>query len=106
MTHSAAIDGRVAAVNNKLGFNGSFSFYSQLNDKKYVCEAPDAFTPVGDKAFTIFRYPQTSISAATAYNGDDYKVVVFGFPLEVLKDQQQINDLVGQVAAFFNAENK
>lgn len=103
MTHSAAIDGRVAAVNNKLGFNGNFSFYSELNDKKYVCEAPDAFTPVGEKAFTIFRYPQTSISAATAYNGDDYKVAVFGFPLEVLKDQQQINDLIGQVIAFFNA---
>ena len=104
MTHSASKDGRVAAVNNNFGFNGEFSFYSELNDKKYVCEAPDAFTPVGDKAFTIFRYPQTSISAATAYDGDDYKVVAFGFPIEVLKDQQQINELIGQVIAFLTRQ--
>ena len=104
MTHSASKDGRVSAVNNKFGFNGSFNFYNELNDKKYLCESPDAFTPVGDNAFTIFRYPQTSISAATAYNGSDYKVVAFGFPLETLKEQSQINDLVGQVLSFFKGE--
>ena len=103
MTHSASKDGRVGAVNNKFGFNGTFNFYSELNSDKYVCEAPDAFTPVGENAYTIFRYPQTSISAAVAYDGADYKVVSFGFPLEVLKSQGEINELIGQVVNFFKA---
>lgn len=103
MTHSASRDGKIAAVNNKLGFNGEFSFYNELNDKKYVCEAPDAFTPVGENCFVIFRYPQTSIAAAIAYDGDDYKVAAFGFPLEVLKSQDQIDNLIGQVVNFFTA---
>ena len=101
MTHSAAKDGKVSAVNNKFGFKGNFEYYSTLNDKKYVCEAPDAFTPAVAQAYTIFRYPQTSIAAAVAYPGEDYKLVAFGFPLEVLKDQKQIDVLVGQVVNFF-----
>lgn len=102
MTHSASKDGKVAAVNNKLGFSGNYEFYSELNDKKYVCEAPDAFTPACEGAYTIFRYPQSSISAAVAYDGRDYKVVTFGFPIETLKSQEQIDSLIGEVVEFFN----
>ena len=100
MTHSAAKDGRVSAVMNDFGFNGNFEFYSTLNDKKYLCEAPDAFVPAGDDSYTIFRYPQTSISAAVAYPGKDYKAVIFGFPIETLKEQSQIDTLIAQVLNF------
>lgn len=102
MTHSAAKDGKVAAVMNSYGFNGNFEFYSELNDKKYVCEAPDAFVPADKDSYTIFRYPQTSISAAVAYPGKDYKTTVFGFPIETLKSQDQIDKLIGQTISFFN----
>lgn len=102
MTHSASKDGKVAAVNNKLGFKGNYEYYSELNDKKYVCEAPDAFTPACENAYTIFRYPQSSISAGVAYDGSDYKVVTLGFPIETLKSQCQINGLIGEVVDFFN----
>ncbi len=101
MTHSASKDGKVAAVNNCLGFKGSYEFYSELNDKKYVCEAPDAFTPACENAYTIFRYPQSSISAGVAYDGKDYKVVTLGFPIETLKSQCQIDNLIGEVVDFF-----
>ena len=102
MTHSAATDGRVSAVMNDYGFSGNYEFYSELNDKKYVCEAPDAFTPAGKDSYTIFRYPQTSISAAVAYPGKTYKSVAFGFPIETLKSQDQIDKLIGQTLNFFN----
>lgn len=105
MTHSASTDGKVAAVATpslkKYGFDGEYEFWSELNEKKYVCEAPDAFTPAVKEAFTIFRYPQTNISAAVAYPGKDYKVVSFGFPIETLKTQEQINKLIGQTVDFF-----
>ncbi len=102
MTNFATKDGRVAAVNNQYGFNGEFSFYATLNDKKYLCESPDAFVPIGENAFTIMRYPQTSISAAVAYAGNDYKIVSFGFPIETLKEQNQIDRLIEQVIYFFD----
>lgn len=102
MTHSASTDGKVASVRNDFGFDGTFEFWSELNDKKYVCEAPDAFTPAGKDSYTIFRYPQTSISAAVAYPGKNYKTVVFGFPIETLKTQDQIDKLIGQTINFFN----
>lgn len=101
MTHSASTDGHVSAVDNPFGFSGDYNFYSQLNEKKYCCEAPDAFTPAEKNAYTIFRYPQTSISAAVAYKGDDYRIASFGFPLETLTSQTQINKLIGQVVDFF-----
>ena len=101
MTHSASTDGKVASVRNDFGFSGNFEFWSELNDKKYVCEAPDAFTPAGKDSYTIFRYPQTSISAAVAYPGKNYKTVVFGFPIETLKTQDQIDKLIGQTINFF-----
>ncbi len=101
MTHSASTDGKVASVRNDFGFDGTFEFWSELNDKKYVCEAPDAFTPAGKDSYTIFRYPQTSISAAVAYPGKNYKTVVFGFPIETLKTQDQIDKLIGQTINFF-----
>ncbi len=103
MTHSASIDGKVSAVKNNFGFTGNFEYYSQLNSKKYVCEAPDAFNPAGKDSYTVFRYPQTSISAAVAYPGTDYKTIVFGFPIEVLKTQDQIDNLIGQTISFFKA---
>ena len=102
MTHSAATDGNVSAVNNPFGFSGDYNFYSQLNEKKYCCEAPDAFTPAEKNAYTIFRYPQTNISAAVAYKGNDYRIASFGFPLETLTSQEQINKLIGQVVDFFD----
>jgi hypothetical protein len=101
MTHSAATDGNISAVDNPFGFSGDYNFYSQLNEKKYCCESPDAFTPSDKNAYTIFRYPQTSISAAVAYKGNDYRIASFGFPLETLTSQAQINKLIGQVIDFF-----
>lgn len=101
MTHSASKDGRVSAVYNPFGFKGEYEFYTEPNSQKYSCEAPDAFIPASDKAYTIFRYPQTSISAAVAYKGEDYRIISFGFPLEVLKSQEQIDSLIGEVINFF-----
>lgn len=102
MTHSASTDGKASAVMNDFGFDGTYEFWSELNSQKYVCEAPDAFTPAGKDSYTVMRYPQTSISAAVAYPGKDYKTVVFGFPIETIKTQDQIDKLIGQTIHFFN----
>ena len=99
MTHSASVDGKVGSVSNPYGFKGKFNFYNQPNSKSYVVEAPDALNPVGDNAYTIFRYSNT-ISAGVAYKGN-YKSVVLGFPIETLTSQEQIDTLIGEVVEFF-----
>ena len=64
-------------------------------------ETAEAPAPESKDSYTIFRYPQTSISAAVAYPGKNYKTVVFGFPIETLKTQDQIDKLIGQTINFF-----
>lgn len=100
MTHSASVDGKVKSVSNPYGFQGRYSFYCQPNENSYVVEAPDALNPVGENAYTIFRY-SNSISAGVAYKGDDYRSIVLGFPIETLTSQEQIDDIVAQSLRFF-----
>lgn len=100
MTHYASKDGEVKSVANPYGFSGRFNFYNTPNEKSYVVEAPDAMTPEGPDAYTIFRY-SNNISAGVAYSGN-YKSVVLGFPIETLTSQEQINEVIAQIIAFFD----
>jgi len=102
MTNAAAVKGEVKGVQNPLGFTpkSRYIFNQQMNEKVYAVESPDGLTPVGDGAFTIFRYAENNISAGVAYQGD-YKTVILGFPVETLETQEQVNCLVGEIARFF-----
>ncbi|MBR1538712.1 MAG: hypothetical protein IJ636_04315, partial [Bacteroidales bacterium] len=92
----------VKGVQNPLGlpWKSRFIFNTELNDIVYAVESPDGLTPVGDGAYTIFRYAENNISAGVAYQGD-YKTVALGFPVETLETQQQIDCLIGEIARFF-----
>ena len=102
MTNNAAVTGEVKGVQNPLGlpYRSRFIFNTQLNDQVYCVESPDGLNPVGDGAYTVFRYAENNISAGVAYQGD-YKTVVLGFPVEALETQEQIDCLIGEVARFF-----
>ncbi|MEF9932367.1 MAG: xanthan lyase, partial [Bacteroidales bacterium] len=100
MTHYASKDGGVKSVANPYGFTGRYKFYTELNSKMYAVEAADALVPSSKDAFTIFRYTGNNISAGVAYNGD-YKTVSLGFPIETLKTQEQINEIIAQIITFF-----
>lgn len=80
-----------------------FSFRTELNPDIYPVEAPDAFEPAAEGAFTIFRYRDNRLSAGVAYQGE-YKAVILGFPLETLRDQEQQIRLVKQCLEFFNTD--
>jgi len=103
MTNNAAVTGEVKGIQNPLGISGRsrYIYNTELNDKVYAVESPDGLMPVGDGAWSIFRYAENNISAGVAYQGD-YKVVSLGFPVETLETQQQIDCLIGEVARFFN----
>lgn len=111
MTHYASSDGKVKPVQNPLGIgyvptqNGYFSFNTKPNTQSYCVESPDGLTPVGENAWTIFRYSENNISAGVAYKGKDYRCVTLGFPIETLSDSQQIDTLMSDLLQFFTKEN-
>lgn len=102
MTNYASSTGEVKGAPNPYGFqmNEHFEFFTEPNATCYCVESPDGVMPVGDGAWTIYRYADNNISAAVAYEGPDYRTVVFGFPLETLKTQEQLNDLMEKIMQF------
>ncbi len=102
MTNSAAVTGEVKGVQNPLGISGKgrYIYLTALNDRCYAVEAPDGLNPVGDGAYTVFRYAENNISAGVAFEGG-YKTVILGFPVETLETQEQIDCLIGEIACFF-----
>ena len=102
MTNNSAVTGEVKGIQNPLGlpYKSRFVFNTKLDAPVYAVESPDAINPAGEGAYTIFRYPENNISAGVAYQGA-YKTVVLGFPVETLDTQEQIDCLIGEIAAFF-----
>ena len=82
---------------------GRMAFHNERNSLIYNVETPDGIVPASDSAKTFLRYADTNISAATCFNGKGYRTACLGFPIEVLKDQNDINTLVAQILAYFEA---
>lgn len=101
MTNHASRGGAVKAEQTPAGFTGSYEFNTEFNDRQYCVEAPDGINPVGKHAVTVMRYDENEISAGVAYDGHDYRCVSFGFPIESLTSQEQIDKLLGQTMDFF-----
>ena len=102
MTNNAAVTGVVKGVQNPLGLSGKsrYIFNTERNDEVYAVESPDGLNPVGEGAYTLFRYAENNISAGVGYRGA-YKTVILGFPVETLETPEQIDCLIGEVAGFF-----
>ena len=102
MTHYASATGVVKSVQNPFGIsNDNYSFYNYQNSISYSVDNPDAFVPVGPNAYTIFRYADNNISAGVAYKGEDYSCVTLGFPIESLKTQEEIDDIIANIFRFW-----
>ncbi|MHC1778742.1 MAG: xanthan lyase [Bacteroidales bacterium] len=99
-TANASKTGEVKSVNSPFGFSGSYSFYTEPNNIVYPVESPDGIEPVGNDAWTIFRYSDNNISAGVAFKGG-YRCVALGFPIETLKSEEQIGLLISSVIKFF-----
>lgn len=100
-TNNATNTGEIKSVQSPFKFSGKFSFFREPNGIKYNVEAPDGIEPIGENAWTIFRYADNNVSAGVAYKGLDYKCVSLGFPVESLKEQTQINLIIKLILDFF-----
>lgn len=80
---------------------GSVSFHNTINEDCYCVEAPDGIMARG-KASTFMRYSDTDIPAAVCKEGEGYRSVCFGFPLETLKEESHIDSIISLTLDYFN----
>lgn len=81
----------------------AFGFHSEINEKCYCVESPDGITPVSARTGSTFlRYSDTDISAGVCYEGQGYRAVSIGFPIETLKDEKNIDNIIKTTLDFFS----
>ncbi len=83
---------------------GKMEFWKEINGKIYNVENPDGLLPASEKSHTFLRYTDTNISAATCFDSEGYRTACLGFPLEVLKRQEDINALVEEILSYFERQ--
>lgn len=81
----------------------SFSFHNEINPDVYCVENPDAIGPASSKTGSSFlRYTDTKTSAGVCYEGKGYKAVSIGFPIETLKNEKDIDNIISVTLQFFS----
>ena len=83
---------------------GKTDFWKGRNSHIYNVETPDGIVPASDKAHTFLRYADTNISAAVCYDAPGYRTACLGFPIEVLKKQEDINTIVAEILSYFEKQ--
>ena len=80
----------------------SFSFCNAPNPKIYCVEAPDGIAPANASSRTFLRYADTSVSAGILYQGECYRTVCIGFPIEVLESDDDIRAIIARSLSFLS----
>ncbi|MGM9786077.1 MAG: xanthan lyase [Candidatus Cryptobacteroides sp.] len=104
MTNHASRTATVKVVSKDAGCSGRTMQYSNIpNPDIYCVESPDGIVPADNKKGRIFaRYTDTGISAAVSFEGDGYRTVCFGFPLECLLNEEDLYDTIESTLEYFN----
>ncbi len=83
--------------------SAAWNFHNEINPVSYCVETPDGIAPVSSRTGSTFmKYADTGISAGVCYEGAGYRAVSLGFPIETLKDEKNINDIISLTLQFFN----
>lgn len=80
---------------------GGMSFHNSINEDNYCIESPDGITPRGN-ARTFLKYSDTDIPAAVCKEGKGYKTVCIGFPIETLKNKDDIENIISLTLEYFS----
>jgi hypothetical protein len=66
-------------------------------------ETPDGISPVSSKTGSTFmRYTDTELSAGVCFEGNGYRTVALGFPIETLKNTEEIEEIINNTLEFFS----
>ena len=97
----AAKGGKLGWVKSGIGRQvGAYCYHNVLNAECYAVQSPDALEPAANNAFTVMRYLENNLSAAVAYDGEDYKTFIMGVPFETIKTSDERSALMKQIVDF------
>ncbi len=97
----AAKGGKLGWVKSGIGRQeGAYGYHNVLNAECYAVQSPDALEPAANNAFTVMRYLENNLSAAVAYDGEDYKTFIMGVPFETIKTSDERSALMKQIVDF------
>lgn len=86
-------------VNTKVtGLGTDMDVWRSMNEDHYACVATDALNAVNG-AYSAMRYADGT-NAAIAYDGNDYKAFVMGFPVECIKEVSKRNSIISGIISF------
>lgn len=79
----------------------NYKFHNSMNSGCYCIENPDGLVPTSNKGAIIMRYADTNVPAGICHQGTNYRTACFGFPLETLKDHDQMVDIISATLQYF-----
>ena len=88
----------VSADKNFLSLGNKIEFITELNEKFYNAEAPDAIGNINGSK-TLLKYTENLYSAAIGYKSN-YGIVAMGFPFETIKTDAQREILMRAILKF------
>ena len=104
MTNFASRSATVKAKSNPAMVlsESEIQFNKERNPRIYCVETPDGIVPSCDRAQSFLRYTDTNISAGTCFEGNGYRTVCIGFPIEVISGESQIEALIKDIMKFLD----
>ncbi|MBQ6254596.1 MAG: xanthan lyase [Bacteroidales bacterium] len=104
MTNHATRGGSVHPMRNSSlplkGKIGEAGFWNERNPFIYNVETPDGIVPASDSATGFIRYSDSEVTAGVCFDSGTYKAVSLGFPIEVMKNQEDINVLLAEILSY------
>ena len=104
MTRQASRKAEVCAVRNPMmdfSSMGTFGFHNTVNADCYSVESPDGIMPASASGKTLLRYSDTGISAGVGFEGERHRCAAFGFPIETLRNEDDIYKIINITLEFF-----
>ena len=80
---------------------GTIGFHNQINPFCYSVESPDGIVPATESGRTVLRYTDSGISAGVGFEGNGYRTICLGFPIEVLHSEEDIYKIINITLDFF-----
>ena len=82
--------------------SGTLEICNTINPERYSVESPDGILPGSKSASSFMRYADSGISAGICHEGKGYRTVCLGFPIESLKSEDSIDEIIKLTLEYFS----
>ena len=103
--NSASRKGRIQFIRNEdivCEPGKTLQICNEINPKQYCVESPDGIAPASKNGKSFMRYTDSGISAGVCHEGNGYRTVCLGFPVETLEDEIEIDNIFDLTLKYFN----